>query len=308
MARWHTTEFDMLPELAFQPRGSVGKFAAGMTLEGGGGGKTPKADPNIGIAQLELSKLSKQQWEFFTKDIYPQLVEETAKQEARADQQFAMTKEISDFQLGQARDAYRRYEEGAIPAMERLREDANLYDTATEQERLGAQAIGDFKSQAEQMRAQETMRQRSFGIDPTSGAALAGQNSTNVMQAAMQAAAQTQTRQAARDIGLQKQASVYNMYAGLPAQGNASTGISMGAMGQGFGAGQQALGNYGAMGSSLGNAANVSGGMFSSVGQIGVGKYNADVSAYSAKQEAKNSTLNSIGSMAGSAVGAYAAF
>jgi hypothetical protein len=175
MARWHTTEFDMLPELAFQPRGSVGKFAAGMTLEGGGGGKTPKPDANIGIAQRELAKLSKQQWEFFTKDIYPQLMEETAKQEARADQQFAMTKEISDFQLGQARDAYRRYEEGAIPAMERLREDANLYDTATEQERLGAQAIGDFKSQAEQMRAQETMRQRSYGIDPTSGAALAGQ-------------------------------------------------------------------------------------------------------------------------------------
>ena len=44
MARWHSTDFDFLPERAFQPR------AGGMTLEGGS--STPAPDPRLVEAQV----------------------------------------------------------------------------------------------------------------------------------------------------------------------------------------------------------------------------------------------------------------
>jgi hypothetical protein len=345
MARWHTTEFDMLPERAFQPRGGVGKFSSGMTLEGGGkggGGSAPAPDPNIGIAQRELSELAKQQWEMFQTDIYPELrreaqaqLDSARKADDRADrmagladreqalmrEQFDYARGVSEEQRGFARQDRQRYEAGAIPAMERLRDDANLYNTEAEQERLAGLAMGDITSQFENQRQQLAMRNQAFGIDPTSGASMGMQNANSVLQAAAGAAAMNQTRQAARDIGLQKQANVYNMYAGLPAQAATASGLGLNAMQVGnaasaqgfgaqgtafnaglgaFGAGQQAFGNFGAMGSSLGNAANVSGGMFGNMGQLGVGKYNADVGAFRAQQEASASRAGGFGSMLGS--------
>ncbi len=78
--RFHTTEWDLLPELAFRLRPG-----GGMTLEGGkGGGSAPAPDPNIGIAQRELSALAKEQWEEFKTSIYPDLKAAAAKQEERA--------------------------------------------------------------------------------------------------------------------------------------------------------------------------------------------------------------------------------
>ena len=46
MSRWHSTEFDFLPERAFLPRPG-----GGMTLEGGGS-STPAPDPRLVEAQV----------------------------------------------------------------------------------------------------------------------------------------------------------------------------------------------------------------------------------------------------------------
>jgi hypothetical protein len=64
-----------------------------MTLEGGkDGGSAPAADPNIGIAQRELSKLATEQWEEFKTTIYPDLKASAATQEARVQGQYETTK------------------------------------------------------------------------------------------------------------------------------------------------------------------------------------------------------------------------
>ncbi|MEN6403630.1 MAG: hypothetical protein ABFD94_16935 [Armatimonadia bacterium] len=301
MARWHTTEFDMLPERAFRPRG----WKAGMTLEGGKGGSAPAPDPNIGIAQLELSALAKEQWDTFLTDIYPEMVRQTQKQEARADEQWAQDKKISDFNFDQAQSAYRRYEQGAIPAMERLRADADQYSSEGYQEQLAQQMRGDLDQQFENQRSAEAMRRQAYGIDPTSGVAQGQMNANAVQQAAITAAAMNQTRQAAKDVGLQKQANVYNMYAGLPAQGNANTALTLNANQAGLAAGQTAFGNYAQLGSSLGGAAGTAMQGWNSVGQLGVGKYNADVSAYTARQQSEGAFWGGIGSALGSAAAIY---
>lgn len=303
MARWHTTEWDMLPENAFQRRGWKGS----MTLEGGkgGGSSAPAADPNIGIAQREMSALASQQWSTFMGTIYPEMLSQAQQQEARADEQWAMTKDVNQFQLEQARKAYDRYEEGAIPAMDALRKDAEQYNEAGYQEMLAERAMGDVNSQFENQRQQTAMRQQAYGIDPTSGVAQGSQNASSVQQAALGAAAMNQTRQAAHDIGLQKMANVYNMYAGLPAQANASTALGLNAAGQGFNTGQSAYGNYSALGGSLNSATGTAMQGWNSVGQLGVSKYNTDVSAYNAQQQADATSSAGFGSMLGTLGSAY---
>lgn len=304
MARWHTTEWDTLPEKAFQPRGWKGS----MTLEGGGkggGGGAPAPDPNIGIAQRELSALAKEQWNYFTSDIYPEMLRQSKAQEARAAEQFLIDKGIGEFQLNQAKAAYDRYEKGAIPAMEALKKDADQYNEASYREQLSQQAKADVDMQFQNQRDQEAMRQRAYGIDPTSGVATGNMQSIAATQALMGATAQNQVRQAAKDIGLQKQANVYNMYAGLPAQANSNTALSLSAGNQGFQNTQQAFGNLGAISGALNQSAGTAMQGWNSVGQLGVSKYNADVNAYNSRNQAEASNWGSLGNALGSGAALY---
>jgi len=259
----------------------------------------PAADPNIGIAQRELSALAKEQWSKFTTDIYPEMLAQAQKQEARADEQWSMTKGISEFQLDQSKKATQRYEEGAIPAMEKLKADADLYNQQAEQERLAQGARADVTAAMENQRGQQAMRQQAYGIDPTSGTAQFASNAMGANQALMEAQAANQTRQAAKDIGLQKQANVYNMYAGLPAQANASTGLALGATNQGFQTGQAALSNYGTTGAALNAGAGTAMSGWNNVGQLGVGATQAANQAWAAQQQADATSSAGLGSALG---------
>lgn len=366
MSRWHTADWDLLPENAFQPRGWKGS----MTLEGGkGGGSAPAADPNIGIAQRELSALAQEQWATFKSDIYPELLRQAEAQNTRADaenaradryagmaeteskriqdlatreqdrmdQQYAYSKELTEEQRKYAQQDRARYEQGAIPAMEALKRDADQYNEGDYREMLAQQAASDLQTQFENQRQADAMRRQAYGIDPTSGVAQGQLNANSVMQAAATAAAMNQTRQAAKDIGLQKQANVYNMYAGLPAQAATATGLGLNSMqvgnassaagfgaqatganyglnalnsGMGFGntafnMGQGAFSNFAQSGSSLGSAAGQAMTGWGQVGNLGVNKYNADVSAYNSRNQAEGAMWGGIGSALGSAAALY---
>jgi hypothetical protein len=296
--------FDMLPEQAFKPRPG-----GGMTLEGGkgGGGGAPAPDPNIGMAQLQMANLARQQWSMFTKDIYPEMLRQSQVQEGRANEQWELTKDVTGTQLSQAKKAYERYEAGAIPAMEKLKTDADKFNEAGYQEQLALGAKADISAAIENQRQQQTMRQRAYGIDPTSGAAQMASAGISSGQALMEAQAMNQTRQAARDVGLQKQANVYNMYAGLPAQGNASTGIALGATGQGLAGGNASIANFGQTGSALNSSASTAGNMWNNVGNLGVGVTNAQTSAYNANQAASGAFASGLGQAIGTGAAIYMA-
>jgi hypothetical protein len=291
-------EFEMLPEHAFRPRGGRGKFSSGMTLEGGkGGGSAPPPDPNIGIAQRQMADLAQQQWASFQTDIYPELLRQSKVQEQRANEQWALTQDVTKTQMEQAKKAYARYEEGAVPAMEAIRQDALKYNEPGYQEQLAGQALGDVKASFESQRQQQAMRNRSYGVNPAAGANTAP--AMGAAEALAGAQASTQTRQAAHDIGLAKMGNVYNMYAGLPAQANASTGIALGASNQGIAGGQTAFSNTAATSGALNNAAGTSMSGWNNVGNLGVGTYNAQISAYNAEQQANASAMAGLGSAVG---------
>ena len=295
--------FDTLPEKAFQPRGWKGS----MTLEGGkGGSDAPEADPNIGIAQRELSKLATEQWDTFKTQIYPDLKAATDKQEERLQGAYESTKAISEAQATRATEAYDLYKKEGLPQLEALRRDAEEYNEGAYQEQMALRAGADVDTASENQRQQMAMRRQQYGIDPTSGVAMGQDNANAAMTAAAKAQAQNQTRMAARDIGLQKLANVYNAYAGMPAQGNAATSLALGATGQGTAAGQGIVGNIGGLSTASNQAAGTSMSGWGQVGTLGVQKYNADVGAYSATQQAEGAMYGGLGSALGAGIGAYA--
>jgi len=271
-----------------------------------GNSNAPAADPNIGAAQKQLADLSTEQWNTFKNEIYPDLKKTTDAQNARLQGTYETSQEVTKTNLARANEAYDMYKQGAIPAMEKLKADADQYNSAAYQEQLASQAAADIGQAAQVQREQTAMRQRAYGVDPTSGVAQGQANANSVMQAAASAAAANQTREAAKQVGLQKQANVYNMYAGLPAQSINQTNTAMNAQGQGTAAGQAAIGNISGMSGVSNAAASTAMGGWGQVGSLGVQKYQADVGAFKAQQEAEAGMWGGLGSAVGSGIALYA--
>lgn len=296
--RFHTTEWDLLPELAFRPRPG-----GGMTFEGGkGGSSAPAPDQNIGIAQRELSALAKEQWTEFKTNIYPDLQAAAAKQETRAQGLYDVTSATMKKQLEYSEKDRERYETGGIPLMEALRKEAVEYNEPAYQEQMALRAGADVATASENQRQQTMMRQQQYGIDPTSGVAAGNANVNSAITAAAQAQAQNQTRMAAKEIGLAKLGNAYNMYAGLPSQANTATNTGVAAGTTGVNTAQFGVTNKLAIADSFNRGAGTAMSGWNQVGQLGVGKYNADVNAYSAQQQAEGATWGGLGSAIGSGV------
>lgn len=295
----------MLPINAFSPRGGRGVFARGMTLEGGkgGGGSAPSPDPNIGIAQLEMSKISREYLENWKSDVWPAMKEAAQKQEVRADEQFAIDKEIQTKQISAADKTMAEFERNA-PNREAIYKEAETYSTAENKERLASEAIGDIKTSFGVQAADLERRNQSFGINPSSGRSMATQNANSVMQAATEGAAATRARNAAEQLGWAKKMDAIGLSQGQFGNQATSTGLALNAGAQGFGMGQQSFGNYGAMGNSMAQATNTANQGWNNVGQLGVQKYQADVSRYNAEQQANASSSAGFGSMVGALGGA----
>lgn len=257
-----------------------------------GGGTAPAPDPAIGQAQKQLADLSTEQWNTFKTDIYPTLLKQQEKADKRADEIWAQDKEISSFNLEQAKKSTERYEKTAIPAMEKLKADADLYNTAGYQEQLAGQAVGDIAAAEEVARQTGIQRDRSYGIDPTSGRSGLGFNANNVTAALAKAQAGTQTREAAKALGLQKQANVYSMAAGLPMQSLQQSGAAVNAGGAGLAAGESGI-NATMKASGASNAASGTAMQgWGQVGNLGVNKYQADISRYNS--ESANNPWNMV--------------
>lgn len=273
-----------------------------------GNSDAPDADPNIGLAQKEMAALAKEQWSTFKTDIYPELQRATAAQETRLQGAYEQDQTISKEQQARAKENYDLYKTEGLPQLQKMRADAEQYNEGAYQEQMALRAGADVATASENQRQQMEMRNRQYGFDPTSGVAQGQSNANAVMTAAAQAQAQNQTRQAAREIGLQKLSNVYNAYSGFPAQGNAATGLALGASAQGTAAGQASVGNATNTSTTYnaGVGANSSG--WNSIGTLGVQKYQADVGAFKAQQEAESASSAGFGNLVGTAIGTYAKF
>jgi hypothetical protein len=288
--------FSMLPELAFSPRN--GRY--GMTLEGGkGGGSAPAADPNIGLAQLELANISREYLESWKTEVWPTMQAQAEKQELRADEQWALDRELQLRQKEIADIEYGRRQELFFPIEERQIQEAMAAGGPEDQERQAALAIGDVRAAADRYQRDLSTQQRAYGIDPSSGRFQGMMRASGVDTTAMEAAAANRARTAAEQLGWAKRMDALALGAGQFGNQATSTGLALSAGNQALASGQIPMQNAAMMGSSMGSAYGGAMQGWGQVGQLGVGKYNADVSAYSAQQQANAAGSAGFGSMLG---------
>jgi len=271
--------------------------------KGGGGGSAPAPDPNIGIAQQEMAKISREYLENWKTEVWPQMKEAAAKQEVRADEQFALDKEMQQKQMAAADKTMAEYNRNA-PSREAIYKEAEAYNTAENKERIAAEAVGDIKTAFGVQAADLERRNQSYGINPTSGRSVGAINANSVLQAATESAAATRARNAAEQLGWAKKMDAIALSQGQFGNQATSTGLALNAGNQALQAGQVSMGNYSQMGNSLSQMAQTGNAGWNSIGNLGVQSYGIQSQNYQAEQnrQAQQSAAGSAGM--GSALGA----
>lgn len=267
------------------------------------GGGAPAADPNIGLAQKKMADIQEEYLNNWKTEVWPKMKEQAEKQEVRADEQFALDKEMQQKQMAAADLTMGEFKRNA-PSREAIYKEAEAYNTAENKERIAAEAIGDVKTAFGVQAADLERRNQSYGINPTSGRSVGSINANSVLQAATESAAATRARNAAEQLGWAKKMDAIALSQGQFGNQATSTGLALSAGNQALGSGQVPMSNYGAMTSALGNTYGGATQGWGQVGQLGVSKYNADVNAYSATKQAEAAGSAGWGSLAGSVVGA----
>lgn len=266
----------------------------------GGGGSAPAPDPNIGLAQQEMAQISREYLESWKTEVWPKMKEQAEKQDIRADEQFALDKELQQMQISSAKKTMAEFEKFGTPMRESIYKAAEEYDTAANRERIASEALGDVKSAFGIKAADERRRMQSYGIDPTSGRAAATENINSIMEAAVGSAAANRARTAAEQLGWAKKMDAIALSQGQFGNQATSTSLALNAGNQALQSGQVPMANYGAMGSSMSQANTGALQGWNQVGTLGVQKYNADVNAYEARQKADATSSAGFGSMVGS--------
>jgi hypothetical protein len=287
-----------------------------MTLEGGGkgggGGSMPSPDPNIGLAQKKMAEIQEEYLNEWRTEVWPQMKEQALKQEVRADEQFALDREIQNLQIDSTKKALAEYETYGKPMREDIYKAAQEYDTEANRERLAQEAIGDVKG-AFGIQAQDLERRnQSFGINPTSGRSVGSINAMGAMQAATEASAATRVRTAAEQLGLARKMDAIGLTQGQFGNQATSTALALNAGSQALNAGQIPMANYGQMSGAMGQTYGGATQGWGQVGNLGIQNYNIQSQNYQAEQNrmAQQSAGASAGwgSLAGAAIGAAGSY
>lgn len=162
-------------------------------------------------------------------------------------QQLAWSKELSQAQLDLSRKVVDQQlgigEENQKLAVEdrnrfrttfgaledRMVADAEAFDSQAQQEVAAGKANADVIQAYDKQRGMNRRALMSFGVDPTSGKALAEERRTGVTQAAVSAGAQNKARDDTRNLGWARKLDVTSLGRGLPAQASTSYGIALNA-------------------------------------------------------------------------------
>lgn len=297
MSKFHTTDFDFLPEHAF--RRAVGRSSP-ATLEGGkggGGGGAPPPDPRL--IQAQIDSLG------FQNDAIRRVMDQ-------ADEFVPLQKEQLRLGLKTAQTAYdqsqedRTYALGRRDQLDRVQEplldEARNFNEPARRGQMMQEANADVSSAFATTRGAQGRALTRLGVNPNSGRYGAFVNQSNIGEALARAEAGRKVSEAAKAEGLNLRTNAVNMLSGYPAMasGLSGTGFSFGTSGIG-------LANQGAAGANAGfsTAGTMAGQMGANAGST----YGAQLNARTQSQIASNNnTAGMFGSVAGGAATIAAAF
>ncbi len=217
---WHKTDFDMLPERAFRPRGArLGKAAAGMTLEGGKGGNVPAPDPALIAAQIKSMGIQDEALQAIMDNT------RTMQPLQAAQMQFGLDSAKSAYEDAQADRDYSLERRGKLSGLQdQLVQDAADFNSDAKQTELAAQAGADVSKAFDNADQQQTRNLNRMGVTPGSGKFLLASNQTKTAKAAALAGASNTARTAARQEGRTLTDRATNALAGYPSLSSQATG------------------------------------------------------------------------------------
>lgn len=274
MARWHKTEWDMLPEQAFRPR------PGGMTLEGGT--STPAPDPRLVEAQVR--NLGVQD------DMIQQIIQNT-------NEMAPVQKEQTQFALDTARQSWEQSQadrEYAIGRRDQLTglqdtmiQDAKTFNTEAKREELAGQAAADVSHAYTSAQRTQAVEMARMGVNPADGKYGSMSNALSATTALASASAKNGARTAARQEGQMLTDRASNALAGYPAMGMQTTAATAGYGGMG-----QSVANTGLAGlnSGYGQAA----GMAGNAGNSAANMWGQQSNAYQQSQASSGATTGTL--------------
>ena len=254
-------------------------------------------DPEVGQAAAANTAVAAKS-EQFNEDFYNKYVapsiDAMAKQTAAStDQQ----QQLFDLNMAQTKQAADRYNTLGIPAEDAYYKMVKDYSAPAEQERQAQAAIGDVRTGEQTQQQQLQRRFQGLGIDPTSPAALSAQTDVSVQNAAVEAAAGTRARDAAKQLGMQLTGDAANFGRGQASSvlsfGNAASGNSNSAL----------SGTQGTAQVTPGGAANVNAGL-----GLAQRAYGSNLDAYSSLNKASLDQTSAAYTGIGQALGLGASF
>lgn len=297
---WHKTDFYMLPERAFRPRGArLGKAAAGMTLEGGKGGNVPAPDPALIAAQIKSMGIQDEALQAImdnTRTMQPLQAQQM---------QFGLDSAKTAYDNAQADREYSLERRGQLTTQQdQLVDDAADFNSETKRAELAAAASADVNKAFSNTEAQQSRNLTRMGVNPGSGKFAVASNQVGLAKAAALAGATNNSRTAARAEGRALTDRATNALAGYPAMGMQASG-----QGAQFGGLGLNYANQGAAGINSGfqTGASVAGANSQGYGAIWNQQQNA-YQADQAQQESWGSVLGGIGGLAMGAAEAYTGF
>jgi hypothetical protein len=280
MSRFHSTDFDFLPEQAFRPRPG-----GSMTLEGGGkGSSAPPPDPRLVDAQIRSMGIQD--------DMIRRMV-------ANSDEMQPLQMEQMRFGLDSARESYNQSQDDRrfalarrdelVTAQRPLLEEATNFNEGRRRNAMMAEANTDIATAFDVTRGQGARALERKGVAPNSGRHLAFQTQANLGEALARAAAGRKVSEAAKAEGMALRTNAVNMLSGYPAMASGLSGS-----GFQFGTGGIGVANAGLSGvnSGYGSAAGVAG----SMGQNATGMFSAQAQYKSAQDKiaADSDPMNTI--------------
>lgn len=287
-----------------------------------GGSSAPAVPKEVGIAQMKMADVAERQQKWYEEELYPWYKDSTEKQNALQEklvnsslQDAEWWRDYTKTQTDKANairdEYYDHWKNDYKPIENQLISDAQKFNTDAYAEQQAQAAIGDVASQYANQRQQTALNMSKYGIDPSSGQFMGQMNALGINQAAATAAASNAARQAAVQLGWDKNLQLANLgiqYAGIT--NNATSGVNQTAgtggtgvnnsMGMASNSSTQQLQNIGGLATTGLQSYQTLSNAWGSYGQLANQTYQNQLSAWQAQQQAKSNSSAGIGSLVGS--------
>lgn len=269
--------------------GALGGFGSGMP-------STPVASTN---AINALANYGTQTNQYLTNTLMPQQQQQLAAFQTQANQLGGQESALANAQAGLSTAAQNQYLNTFAPVNQNIVDTANAANTPAAWDQQASLARGDAATaQAQQMQQMQNQLQ-SYGVDPSSGRFAGMYNAAAVNNAATQAAAETQARLGAQQLGWNKllSASQLGSSVGGLANSSAANAGNLGSTAANIYAQPANMSN--AFANTDTNMQNAAANMQTQSGNLSNSLYNTQGNMWSAQQQAQATAAAGIGKAIG---------